>query len=114
MPDSTQPYWPIIFLRGYAADTNAMNEAAADPFTGFNQGSTVYRATTDRTRPRKFVFESPLVRLMKDYQYEDVYHEGADVLDAGYAGTISARSVIIHRYYDAGSTLLPGGHRVAR
>ena len=109
MADSNAPYYPIIFLRGYAGDTHGQDEAAADPFTGFNEGSTVYRATTEKDKPKKFVFESSLVRLMKDYGYGDVYRDGADIVDAGYSGKISPKSVVIYRYYDVGSKLLGTG-----
>ena len=40
-----------------------IDDAVADPFNGFNQGSAVFRATTDRDKVRKFIFESPVVRL---------------------------------------------------
>ena len=53
---------PIIYVRGYAMTQGERDETTADPFCGFNVGSTVYRATVDKTAPaRKFVFESPVV-----------------------------------------------------
>src|SRR5207249_456116 len=41
-------------------------------------------------------FESPIVRLRKDYGYEDIYRSGLQIE----SGTIPSKSVIIHRYYD--------------
>ena len=90
------PYYPIIFVRGYAGDQNAIEEASADPYMGLNIGSTRQRQlwTGDVV---KYFFESPLVRLMKDHQYADVYSGGAMMAPGE---NIPAKSVIIHRYYD--------------
>lgn len=109
------PFYPIIYVRGYAMTEGERDETTADPFCGFNAGSTVYRARVDRKEPaKKFIFESPMMRLSSDFEYRDVYENGADILDPdwqprkGNAG-IPARSVIIYRYYDTGSTLLGDG-----
>ena len=57
---------PIIYVRGFAASRREIDETTADPFCGFNLGSTIFRATPDEDRkPRKFVFESPVVRLVQ-------------------------------------------------
>jgi hypothetical protein len=97
---------PIIYVRGYAMSRNEIDDTTADPFCGFNLGSTVLRATPDAKQPpKKFVFESPLVRLQSDYGYSDVYRNGVDILDADWSGTIASRSVVIYRYYDSASSL---------
>jgi hypothetical protein len=111
---------PIIYVRGYAMTRNEMDQTSADPFCGFNLGSTVYRAVADREKPpRKYIFESPLVRLMSPpFHYRDVYEDGQDILDPGWEiGTdgqptgnrLHSRSIIIHRYYDPASSLFGGG-----
>jgi hypothetical protein len=109
------PFFPIIYVRGYAMTASERDETAADPFCGFNMGSTVYRAQADRSQPpRKFVFESPMLRLAGDFDYADVYENGNDILDPdwepqrGQIG-IAARSVVVYRYYDGGSNLLGDG-----
>ncbi len=110
-------FCPIIYVRGYAMSKSEIDDTTADPFCGFNVGSTVLRATPDAKQPpKKFIFESPLVRLQSDYGYSDVYQNGLDILDPDWAGTepdwktsIPRRSVIIYRYYDAASTLLGSG-----
>ena len=104
-------FHPIIYVRGYAMTQSEINETTADPFCGFNIGSTTYRAVADiKKPPRKFIFESPLVRLASEFGYRDVYEEGFDILDADWANNpanqLSSRSVIIHRYYDESSELL--------
>ena len=114
-PRMQAPFFPIIYIRGYAMTEGERDETAADPFCGFNAGSTVYRATVDRNAPpKKFIFESPFLRLASDFGYADVYENGADIMDRdwqprrGHAG-IPATSVVIYRYYDAGSTLFGDG-----
>lgn len=110
------PYYPIIYVRGYAMKQSEIDETTADPFCGFNLGSTVYRAVPDRKRPpRKYVFESPVVRLASEFEYSDVYEDGYDIVDDEWEtdaegnptkNTMNARSIIIYRYYDAASSLL--------
>jgi len=101
---------PIIYVRGYAMTAGQQNEAAADPFCGFNLGSTVYRASPDKKDPaKKFVFESPFVRLAAEYGYSDVYEEGLDIEDDGWTGPLPRKSIIIYRYYDEVSGLLGTG-----
>ena len=113
--------YPIIYVRGYAMTENERDETTADPFCGFNIGSTVYRATVDKNAPaRKFVFESPVVRLSSDFGYRHVYQNGLDIVDSDWQPPpdaqgkdtvgIPAQSVIIYRYYDTGSGLLGDGN----
>ena len=115
----TPPYYPIIYVRGYAMTRGEMDQTSADPFCGFNLGSTVYRAVAERERPpRKYVFESPVVRLMSEFEYGDVYEDGQDILDPGWetnaegqatGNRLGSRAVVIHRYYDPASSLFGGG-----
>jgi hypothetical protein len=106
MPQPTR-FHPIIYVRGYAMSRAEQDETTADPFCGFNLGSTVSRAVPDKNAPaRKFVFESPLVRLGSDFGYADVYRDGLDIVDADWEGAIPYRSVVIYRYYEPGSALL--------
>lgn len=104
------PFFPIIYVRGYAMTEREQDETTADPFCGFNLGSTVYRATPDKTKPaKKFVFESPVLRLMSDFGYADVYDNGLDILDGEWEGSLSLRSIVIYRYYEQASALLGSG-----
>jgi hypothetical protein len=110
MSEEAKCFRPIIYVRGYAMSQNEIDATTADPFCGFNLGSTVLRATPDpKQPPKKFIFESPLVRLQSDYGYEDVYQNGVDILDPDWTGSISSRAVIIYRYYDSASSLLGSG-----
>ncbi|MDM4768210.1 hypothetical protein [Pelomonas sp. SE-A7] len=114
-----ETYYPIIYVRGYAMTEAERNETAVDPFCGFNLGSTVYRAGPSRQDPaKKFVFESPLLRLAAEHGYSDVYENGLDIMDPdwrprsidGQPGRgIPPRSVVIYRYYDEGSAWFGNG-----
>lgn len=111
MPNKNTPFHPIIYVRGYAMTPSEIDETTADPFCGFNLGSTVYRAVSDKNRqPRKYVFESPVVRLGTEFKYCDVYEDGYDILDPEWSddaeNKLSSRSIIIYRYYEEASELL--------
>lgn len=103
------PYYPIIYVRGFAATMSEIDEATADPYMGFNRGSTVLRQDHQR-KPISFVFESPLLRLMKDHQYLDAF-QGGGYLDE--PGQVPARSIWVFRYYEQASSLLGSGQRVS-
>lgn len=91
---------PIVYVRGYAALQSEVEETVDDPFYGFSAGSTHIRVNA-RNEPQFFAFESPLIRLMKDFDYRDAYHEGAQERQPSSAGLDRARTVWIYRYYDA-------------
>lgn len=97
MPALQHPYYPIIYVRGYAMTQGEIEDAVACPYMGFNLGSTKTKQEWDRSISMH-IFESPLVRLMKDYQYQDSYRDGKPV-----EGPVPARSVHIYRYYDQAS-----------
>ena len=88
------PFYPIIYIRGFAMTQSAMEETVATPYMGFNLGTTKIRQEWNGEVVRH-IFESPLIRLMKDYGYVDNYSDGFEA-----EGRIPAKSVIIHRYYE--------------
>lgn len=102
-PTSQHPYHPIIYVRGFAATPGEIEETVADPYMGFNIGSTKARmAWTGDVR--RFYFESPLVRLMSEHGYRDVYEDGEDLVASDRPDcAIPYRSVVIYRYYDEAS-----------
>lgn len=110
MANPTAPFHPIIYVRGYAMTQGEIDETTADPFCGFNLGSTVYRATPDKNKPaKKFIFESPVLRLGSDFGYADVFKNGLDIMDPDWTGGIPAKSIVIYHYYEQASTLLGSG-----
>lgn len=97
------PYHPIIYVRGFAATQGEIEETVADPYMGFNIGSTKARVAWTGD-VKRFYFESPLVRLMGDHDYEDVFVDGDDLLAAEREDhPIPYRCIIIYRYYDEAS-----------
>ena len=110
----TAPYYPIIYVRGYAGTDSDVEDTVSDPYMGFNLGSTRIRTlwTGDTER---YYFESPLVRMMKDFGYRDVYSAGMNLaeIDELPTGSIEPRSITIYRYYDQVSSVFGGGKQVA-
>ncbi len=101
------PFYPIIYVRGYAGSQSEVEETVADPYMGFNLGSTKIRQVWSGDIERHY-FESPLVRLMKDYGYLDVY-DGGEEMPREFVP--APRSIVIYRYYDRASKDLGAGTR---
>jgi len=101
--NSLHPYHPIIYVRGFAATQDEIEETVADPYMGFNIGSTKSR-TVWSGETRRFFFESPLVRLMRDHKYSDVFEDGEDGVNSDRPDRpLPYRSIVIYRYYDEAS-----------
>ena len=103
------PYYPIIYVRGYAATISEIEETVATPYMGFNLGATKIRQDYDGDIVR-FIFESPLIRLMKDEGYRDAYRDG-DLIPRN--ERVPAKSIWIFRYYEPVSEDLGDGERRA-
>lgn len=101
------PYYPIIYIRGFAMTENELEQTMSDPFYGFNTGSTLYRAHVNRDKPpHRYIFESPVIRLRSDFHYRDTYEFGMDLADPQHTlEHMHARSIIIYRYYDEATPL---------
>src|SRR4026208_1917631 len=104
---------PIIYVRGYAMTQSEIEDTVADPYMGFNLGSCKVRQMWDG-KVRKYFFESPLVRLLKQFGYKDVYEEGADIVVGGpeadaQRGRVPYKSIVIYRYYEPSSEDLGTG-----
>jgi hypothetical protein len=111
-------FHPIIYVRGYAMSQNEIEDTVADPYMGFNLGSCKVRQLWDG-KVRKYFFESPLVRLLKQFDYQDAYTEGADrvadekilTLPTGAPIPVPYRSIVIYRYYEPSSEDLGIGQK---
>ena len=104
MKKITKPFYPIIYVRGYAMTQGEISDTVASPYMGFNLGATKIRQNWEGKVSRQ-IFESPLIRLMKEYQYEDTYLYGTEK-----TGPIPAKSIFIYRYYEEGDKDLGTGH----
>ncbi len=125
MNNKHHPYHPIVYVRGFAVSQTEIEETVADPYMGFNLGSTKTRQVWDG-RMRKFFFESPLVRLKDEIvwittpdgiqrssrRYDDVYVDGDDLTAPDPEDptkpmrpdiALPYQSLVIFRYYDEAS-----------
>ncbi len=101
------PYYPIVYVRGYAATMSEIEDTVATPYMGFNLGSTKLRQNyEDAVVP--FIFESPVIRLRKDEEYVDAYRNGDFIPEHE---RVDARSIWIFRYYEQVSEDLGDGKR---
>jgi hypothetical protein len=103
----TPPHYPIIYVRGFAATMGEIEDTTATPYMGFNDGATKIRQNHKGDIVR-FIFESPLLRLMKDEGYCDTYKNGAEI-PAG--DECDPKCVWIFRYYEQASKDLGSGKR---
>lgn len=103
------PFFPIIYVRGYAMSQTDIDETTADPFMGFNLGST-YARHDAHAALAKFYFESPVIRLAKDHDYVDAFQHGGMQWAPR---TAPSRSIWIYRFYEQASTTLGLGSRAA-
>jgi hypothetical protein len=78
------PFLPIIYVRGHAATMAEIEDTTADPYMGFNRGATLLRQDAER-QPVRSIFESPLLRLIKDHGYEDAFRNGGSSCAPGEA-----------------------------
>lgn len=103
MPKIKPPFLPIIYVRGYAMTESEIEATVSTPYMGFNLGAT--KSRQDWTgNVKRHVFESALIRLMKDYGYRDVYAHGTEIDQE-----ISSKSIVIYRYYEQADTDLGSG-----
>ncbi|RNG26484.1 esterase/lipase family protein [Streptomyces botrytidirepellens] len=93
---------PIVYVRGFAGDTAGIDKVVADPFYGFNEGSTHIRIGPD-DEPCFYQFESPLLRLHLDERYQILVDGGQDLYLASH-DTIPPDTIWVHRFYDASAT----------
>ncbi|QTF93856.1 hypothetical protein [Halomonas sp. BM-2019] len=91
---SQERYHPIIYVRGYAMLDCEIEATVNTPYMGFNLGATRVRQGPSGSF-ETFIFESPVIRLMKDHGYRDVYAEGAVREDR-----LPRRTLLIHRFYE--------------
>lgn len=91
---------PVVYVRGYAGSTSGINSQVDDPFYGFNLGSTHVRVGREGD-PIFYQFESPLLRLLVDEDYELLVRGSQErLLDAAEPGSLPPTTIWIHRFYD--------------
>lgn len=97
-------FLPIIYVRGFAGGPAGIDKAADDPFYGFNEGSTHVRVGA-HGKPHFYQFESPLLRLLIDYEYELMVNGSQQrLLQKAPSGTLPPRTIWVYRFYDPSSS----------
>ncbi len=110
--------YPVVYIRGYAMTQSEVEDTFNRPYYGFNLGSTQIRQGR-REKPVMRIFESPVVRLIKDEAYVDSFNRFVDAGNRPIAGSVSAqgaradwrRTLWVFRYYDQESELLGGDRK---
>ncbi len=105
---------PIIYVRGYAGNNDAVESTVDLPYYGFNLGSTKVRVGIHGV-PECTIFESPIIRLMKDYKYVDYFIRcddgNVEILKDQPDHEYPLSSIWIYRYYDITSKITGEGVR---
>jgi pimeloyl-ACP methyl ester carboxylesterase len=101
--------YPIVYIRGYAMSSGEVEDTFNRPYYGFNLGSAKIRVTSE-ARPAMQIFESPVVRLLKEEGYVDSFNRFVDsrnepIPDSA-AGVDWRRTLWIFRFYDRESQIL--------
>jgi len=104
-------YYPIIYVRGYAMTQSEVESTFNMPYYGFNLGCTQFKLAAG-TEPKMHIFESPVVRLIKEENYQDSFGRFVDPRNRPIAGSVSdaradwRRTLWIFRYYDPESRMI--------
>lgn len=97
MPKIEPPYYPIVYVRGYAMRASEREETFYDTYYGFSATSVEKRQAPPPKYFEADVFEGQLIRLMKmrGYGYADAVNSG---LEEFYGN--ASRSIWVCRFYD--------------
>jgi len=101
----TPPYYPIVYVRGFAATAGEREETFFDTYYGYAATAVEKRAAAPPKFVEPIVFEGQLIRFIKEYEYVDAANGGLSL--AALRSTHSAssqdptRSLWISRFYDA-------------
>ncbi len=92
-----KPYYPIVYVRGYAMRAAEREETFNDTYYGFSATSVERRQAPPPQYFEADVFEGQLIRFMKikDYGYADSVNRGIEVFHSN-----PSRSLWVARFYD--------------
>ena len=92
-----KPYYPIVYVRGYAMRAAEREETFNDTYYGFSATSVEKRQAPPPQYFEADVFEGQLIRLMKikEYGYADSVNRGLEIFHSN-----PSRSVWVSRFYD--------------
>lgn len=101
--DTRRGFYPIVYVRGFAATTDAREETFYDTYYGFAATAVEKRNATKKNHfLYPIVFEGQLIRLLKEYGYVDAANGGLQLALNNIAGATQnpTRSLWISRFYD--------------
>ncbi|MCW3058418.1 MAG: hypothetical protein JWQ02_239, partial [Capsulimonas sp.] len=111
MASFENPYYPIVYVRGFSPTQQARESNFHDLYYGYAETSveprqkTPAEATNPSDRIALDLFESQLMRFIKEYDYVDATHGGLKLATTNTRfrrGDINpTRSIWISRFYDA-------------
>ncbi|HVO75687.1 MAG TPA: hypothetical protein VMT35_16770, partial [Ignavibacteriaceae bacterium] len=92
-----KPYYPIVYVRGYAMRASEREETFNDTYYGFSATSVEKRQAPPPKYFEADVFEGQLIRFMKmkDYGYADAVNRGLEFFHSN-----PSRSIWVCRFYD--------------
>jgi hypothetical protein len=101
--DTQQGFYPIVYVRGFAATAGEREETFYDTYYGFAATAVEKRNTTKKDNfLYPIVFEGQLIRLLKEYGYVDAANGGLKLALSNSSGAMQdpTRSLWISRFYD--------------
>lgn len=112
-------YFPIVYVRGYAMTADEVEETFNSPYYGFNLGSTKIKLVNRQLDSNQFqmlIFESPVVRLIKDEEYLDSFNRFVSATNEPIPDSVPRweedgrradwrKTLWVFRFYDAESSL---------
>lgn len=105
--------YPIVYIRGYAMTPQEVDTTFNMPYYGFNLGSSVIRQARDE-KPVMRIFESPVVRLIKEEGYHDSFNKYVSASNEPIPDSVLndkmewRKTLWIFRFYDRESSLFQG------
>lgn len=95
------PYYPIVYVRGYAMTSNEREQVFNDAYYGFGVSSVEKRDAPAPDYFRADIFEGLLIRLIKDHRYVDSTNQGLLADAASETPYFNpSRSIWVSRFYD--------------
>jgi pimeloyl-ACP methyl ester carboxylesterase len=89
------PYYPIVYVRGYAMTAGERDQVFHDAYYGFGISSVEKRQAPPPKYFEADIFEGLLIRLIKDHEYLDPTNRGFRRSNIN-----PSRSIWISRFYD--------------
>jgi pimeloyl-ACP methyl ester carboxylesterase len=94
---------PLIYVRGFAGGQRGIDQAADDPFYGFNEGSTHIRVGRGG-QPAFYQFEGPLLRLMAEGYRPLLRGDQRRLLVNAPEQSLDPASIWVYRFYDGSAS----------